>query len=239
MKVYLIPVAKKCNAKCEFCITKFRKTTGNLIDEKQIGSQLLKLKNIEYIEITGGGEPLLHPMIEKIISVCRDVAPTRLYTNGANVFRNTNFVSLNQLCISRAHYSETENHRIMGVHCDDWVFGLGVEIKLSLMLLKSGISDFDQIKKYLCWASKRKVKKVVIRQLGENKNIKYKRVYKNNFVSTSKIILKFERCKRIKNNSPNPIFVFNKVEVEIELVGCPELGSNVILRADNKFYPSW
>jgi MoaA/NifB/PqqE/SkfB family radical SAM enzyme len=239
MKVYLIPVAKKCNAKCEFCITKFRKLIGNLIDERQIKSHLSDLKNIEYIEITGGGEPLLHPKIEKIISACKEIAPTRLYTNGADIFRKINLASLDQLCISRAHFSEAENYRIMGIHGDDWIFGLGIEIKLSLMLLKRGINDFGQIKKYLCWASKKKVKKVVIRQLGENKNCKYKSIYRNNFVSTSKILSNFERYKRIKNKSLNPIFVFEKVEVEIELVGCPDLGSNLILRADNKFYLSW
>jgi MoaA/NifB/PqqE/SkfB family radical SAM enzyme len=104
MKGYLIPVGSSCNARCEYCVTRFRKNNDGLIDAERISKQLSTITNLEYIEITGGGEPLLHPKINQIVKICACLAPTRLYTNGALLKSSLNADDLSELCVSRAHF---------------------------------------------------------------------------------------------------------------------------------------
>lgn len=89
-KCYIIPVQNTCNCDCTFCISKSRnydkKEELLKIDDKFIKNiQLLKRRNIKKFEITGGGEPLIHPDIELIVSIIKKVIPDsyiKLYTNG-------------------------------------------------------------------------------------------------------------------------------------------------------------
>lgn len=89
-KCYIIPVQNTCNCDCTFCISKSRnydkKEELLKVDDKFIENiQLLKRRNIKKFEITGGGEPLIHPDIELIVSIIKKVIPDsyiKLYTNG-------------------------------------------------------------------------------------------------------------------------------------------------------------
>ncbi len=89
-KCYIIPVQNACNCDCIFCISKSRnydkKDELLKVDNKFIENiQLLKRRNIKKFEITGGGEPLIHPDIELIVSIIKRIIPDsyiKLYTNG-------------------------------------------------------------------------------------------------------------------------------------------------------------
>jgi molybdenum cofactor biosynthesis enzyme MoaA len=64
MKIYILPTEKICNGKCVFCITRYRQSANKqFLDYKKIKSVLKNFKDIDNIEITGGGEPLLNPQI--------------------------------------------------------------------------------------------------------------------------------------------------------------------------------
>lgn len=95
--LYVHPVKTKCNAKCSFCITKkqildldqypqFLQRQCINFDEIQV--YLKKHPEIKRIEITGGGEPSLHPRLNDIIgsfSMMPEIQ-TYIYTNGIQQF---------------------------------------------------------------------------------------------------------------------------------------------------------
>lgn len=89
-KCYIIPVQNTCNCDCTFCISKSRnydkKDEFLKVDNKFIENiELLKRRNIKRFEITGGGEPLIHPDIELIVSIIKRIISDsyiKIYTNG-------------------------------------------------------------------------------------------------------------------------------------------------------------
>jgi MoaA/NifB/PqqE/SkfB family radical SAM enzyme len=234
MKLYIIPVGSRCNASCKFCITNLRSTPKkeflDISDLKRTLSQNLFKK----IEITGGGEPLLHPKINEIISLCTLHAPTQLYTNGKliNLLRKNN---LRFLCLSRAHHNDNQNKEIMGISYPiQKVRELDIPLKLSLLLHKSGINDAPGVRDYIKWAKKIGATEVVVRQLFDqefsNKN--------SEFVSTKNL---FSQLK-IKNDGSkggNPIFYLNDIKVEFEYISCSCENQNPILHSDGKLTKDW
>jgi hypothetical protein len=126
----------------------------------------------------------------------------------------------------------------MGVNYSDQVFELHENIKLSLMLLKNGINNFREILEYLDWANSLNVKKVVIRELGNDPNKKYQKIFKKLFLPVSGQVSRFSKFRKTEK-SKNPTFLYKNLLVELELVGCPDLGDDIILRPDNQFYSSW
>jgi organic radical activating enzyme len=169
MKLYVLPVEKFCNADCGFCITKVRDRTGILCKEGFLSVDNLEKSLASYdvsrIEITGGGEPTLHPQIESIIKICCDRAPTQMYTNGALASSVKNLELLNTLSVSRAHHIDSENERIMGISYDIGELVKRVPIKLSLMLYGKGIFHCNNFESYIDWANLIGAKKVVVREM--------------------------------------------------------------------------
>ena len=99
MKLYVIPTERLCNGKCAHCITKTRKQINSeFLTPKKLISALEKIKNVSFIEITGGGEPLLNKNIKEIIKICSKKAPTKLYTN-AGIYNKDIPNELKELCI--------------------------------------------------------------------------------------------------------------------------------------------
>ena len=242
MKLYLIPVEKLCNASCGFCITDSRKTSDKeFIDIGDLDKIIRSFvhQEIEKIEITGGGEPTLHPHLNEIIDICSSKTKTQLYTNGSTFLRKIkNLDELEYLCISRTHYDERENERIMGIKQDISYIKLGsTPIKLSLILLKSGINKRKEILSYLHWAEKF-AKKVVIRQLFQHDDPFYQEKFKEEFVSTEKLAGDLNLDYKIMNNG-NRTFRINNLEVEIEQRSCACEISNLVLHADGKLYKGW
>lgn len=118
VRLYVIPVKKKCNASCSFCYMKDKKDNGlqEYLSVDKLNNLLLKnnLDRITSIELTGGGEPTLHPEIQTIINLLKNKLPKakiKMYTNG---IKPINIVGINELNISRVHWDSTINNPIMG-----------------------------------------------------------------------------------------------------------------------------
>ncbi len=112
MKFYVIPVETKCQGKCDFCITKHRpRFNSEFLNIKKL-DKINSFKNIDKIEITGGGEPSLHPDLENIIKICSKFNNSSIYTNG---YLNPSIVGNTEIVVSRVHYNDKINEKIMGV----------------------------------------------------------------------------------------------------------------------------
>lgn len=232
MKAYLIPVKKLCNAKCSFCITNFYNPKGQeFIDINKTNFP----KGIKKIEITGGGEPTLHPNLNNIIEKCVKIAPTTMYTNGALLTKkflekNYNINKLSELSISIAHNNPETNNKIMGVNPNlKEIKNLKVKKKFSLILLKDGVNSKDKLEKYIKWASNY-CNKIVVRQLfNESTNL-----FGSQFIKLEKIIEEFDLPF-----SENPILKINGVDVEFETCNCSIRNDNWIITSENKVKKEW
>ena len=256
MKAYVIPIEKSCNAKCPYCITHFKNDIdfGDILDP----INLLRLgifsnekgkSSLDKIEITGGGEPFLHPEIDSIIAASKVLAPTQIYTNGSMLSKCKVLHKLSYLCISRAHYEDAKNKEIMGIEPDVDFRDLDVPIKFSLVLCKSGINTASEITRYLDWALLHGASKVVIRQLFDCEptitTSPYSDLINKEYIGTATLIedLGITNSHRI-NDMGNVIFHFadmdrNIMEVEMERRACACELFNPVLRANGKVYVGW
>ena len=240
MKLYILPVEKACNAKCKWCITNFRETASREFLELGSLERVLEKGNFDKIEITGGGEPTLHPSINRIIEMCAERVDTQLYTNGSLLSRISSFTKLKQLCISIAHYDMKKNHEIMGIYPDlltitNMRHDYWNNVKLSLLLHKSGIHTKDEVLKYFDWANNW-AEKVVVRQMFEHD---YRDALKGEFISSEKIFkeLRINDFKLTKHG--NPVFQYGNLEVEVEYRSCACEMNNPVLHADGKLHKGW
>lgn len=251
MKIYVVPVENLCNARCYFCITRFKneKGFGELLNVADL-SKIFLMEGIDKIEITGGGEPFLHPKITEIINNCVRKAPTQIYTNASllSLLSDEVLKNLLYLCISRLHYDDGFNEKLMGVRQDIDFLRLKkiqTRIKLSLVLCRLGINAADDLKKYLNWAEIQGVKKVVVRQLfnfeaGETIDFYSKLVAKEKeYVPTKNLMNKLAVKYYDLDNQGNPLFKWGDLEVEIEHRNCACEIKYPVLRGDGNVYFGW
>ncbi len=244
MKVYVIPTEKACNASCWFCITNTRKSVGKeFLSVETLEKVLAKISDVSSIEITGGGEPLLNKDVAEVISVCSKKAPTKLYTNAALLGkRNKNIEMLKELCISRAHYNDAVNEKIMGISYDisDILKKVKVSVKFSLLLIRGSIDSSSELLKYLDWSSNLGIRKVVVRELYHSHDRQYMRLKDEKFVSIDNIIESAGAyLKKIGTAFDNKFYSYNGLNVEFETCGCNLNSSNRIIRPDGKIYNNW
>lgn len=158
-KCYVIPVQKKCNCDCNFCVSKARnynKMEEILIPNNDFIQNIKQLsrRGIKKIEITGGGEPLLNPNINQIIEEIRRNIPDcyiKLYTNGNLLVKLQNIDELN---ISVTHYDTNINNKFMNPTIGiDIITKLkffkenmpNTKIRLSILLLKGSIDTKEKL----------------------------------------------------------------------------------------------
>jgi MoaA/NifB/PqqE/SkfB family radical SAM enzyme len=233
MKLYVTPVEKACNASCDFCITNFRETSDKEFLRVNDLEAVLSKYNFDSIEITGGGEPLMHSKIADIANLCVAKSRTQIYTNGVFYKRLRNVEGLEFLSVSRAHYGDSINERIMGIKYDIYkIFEAGFPLKLSLLLLKSGVHSKDEVSHYLDWAHRHNVKKVIVRQLFDES---YNGVLDGEYVSTLAMASNFVRDV----SGENVFFDWDGMNVEFETRSCACEFHNPVLHADGKLYKGW
>jgi uncharacterized Fe-S cluster-containing radical SAM superfamily protein len=233
-KLYVIPVESACNASCPYCVNQFRNLGNSFLDVGELEKCLNEIGKLDAIEISGGGEPTLHPKIERIIELCADKTRTQMYSNGFIVDSLSLDVlkRLNPLCISRAHYDSKINEEIMGVKYSDYLFSYGLDIKLSAVLFKGGIENVSDAEDYISWAIG-KSKKVVFRQLFSDVN--YPLDISERVVSVFPFIDYFFG----RSDLVNPTLKLEGLEVEFETRSCSCENTNPILHADGKINLSW
>ena len=243
MKLYIIPIQSRCNANCTFCITRYRQESGwgETLDLSSFDQ--IKNLNIEKIEITGGGEPLLHPQINEIIQKSCVKIFTQLYTNGKllNRLSSNSFDCLSKLCISRAHFDPIKNQKLMGIDIRDQdliPFIKKVKTKFSLVLTLSGISTYNDVLKYIDWVSSVGGQEVVIRRMFL---FNYPSSIKNETnIDLDKIIDQLKSKFKVESETDEKIFfIIHKIPVEIELRSCDCELNHPILRPNGKLYFGW
>lgn len=243
MKLYIIPIQNQCNARCIFCITRHRHESGwGETLELDSLDQIEKL-DIEKIEITGGGEPLLHPHINEIIIKSAQKKFTQLYTNGKlmNHLSSESLACLGKLCISRAHFDLKQNQKLMGINTNDTEIKnitKQVKTKFSLVLCRSGISTYDDILNYIKWVSSVGGSEVVIRRMFL---FDYPdSVSQEADIDLDKIISQLKESFKVEAETEEKIF-FNiyGLPVEIELRSCDCELNHPILRPNGKLYFGW
>ena len=242
MKLYVLPVEKACNASCQWCITDFRETAKKeLLAVADLEEKLAKLPTLEKIEITGGGEPLLHPQLDRILRTCVLRAPTMIYTNGALLDRKApQLRGVYQVAISRAHYGDHENARIMDIDYD-WktaVRASPAPVKASLLLHKGGIETQDEVRHYLDWLHESGVRKAVIRQLFAHESQQYALRFDGARVSTEGIYRALGG-RDVPQGMQNPHLDWNGLDVEFELRTCACEIDNPVLHADGSLHKGW
>jgi molybdenum cofactor biosynthesis enzyme MoaA len=234
VKLYVIPVESACNATCPYCINKFRDLGNSFLSLDGLEKCLNEIGTLDSIEISGGGEPTLHPQIEKIIGLCVSKTRTQMYTNGSVVGLLSNEIlrKLNPLCISRAHYDSEKNEQIMGVKYSDEIFSRGLNLKLSAVLFKGGIDSVQEVENYISWAIG-KAQKVVFRQLFSD--VVYPLEVAKKIISIDSFVKFFIGDTSLVNPSIN----MGDMEVEFETRSCGCENINPILHADGKLNYIW
>ncbi|WLE95289.1 MAG: radical SAM protein [Candidatus Electrothrix communis] len=176
-KCYIVPVARACNAKCVFCATSTYRpsqTNGYMCLDNKIYSVIDTLYRcgVKIFEITGGGEPTLHPNLENLIKILRDKhnVSIKLYTNGSNLPKA---ISINELNISRCTVDPGCNQILMNINQGSLPLkkmiqharGLGHKnIRLSVPILKGGVQSISDAKDFIKYAAKT-VNSIVFRPL--------------------------------------------------------------------------
>ncbi len=235
VKLYVLPVESACNAACPYCVNQFRNLGKSFLSIDGLEKCLKDIGSLDGIEISGGGEPTLHPEIDKIIDLCASKTRTQMYTNGSVVGLLSDGVlrKLDPLCISRAHYNSGKNKEIMGVDYSGDLFSRGLNIKFSAVLFKGSVDSVQEVENYISWA-KGKAQKVVFRQLFDD--VSYSPEVSKNTVSIVPIIKHFFQDPVL---SPNPKLKINGLDVEFETRSCSCENTNPILHADGKLNLTW
>ncbi len=109
-RLYLVPVRDACPADCTFCYMKERETDKGkpqFIDISKLEKTISGIKDFDEVEITGGGDSLLHKSIKGIIGLFPNKY-IKLYTEG---FMLKDISGIDELNLSRVHWnSETNNN---------------------------------------------------------------------------------------------------------------------------------
>ena len=234
-KLYILPVESVCNATCPYCVNQFRNLGNSSLSFGELEKCLDEIGKLDAIEISGGGEPTLHPEVEKIIDLCAKKTRTQMYTNGelAHTLSEDTLRKLNPLCISRAHYSSTSNEKIMGIKYSDDIFSRGLNIKLSTVLFGDGINSPEEVERYIEWARGR-ASKIVFRPLFSDVNYSFR--IKEKIVSLDSFAKHFGFSI---DKGKNPQIILNGVSVEFEVRSCSCENTNPILHADGKLNYIW
>lgn len=245
-KCYIIPVQKACNADCKFCISKSRNYDKD-VEYLQINQNLiqklqeLKQKGIKIFEITGGGEPMLHPGLEKIINLIKVIIPDsyiKLYTNG-NIFKTLN--NVDEINLSIVHYNSKTNDSIMrpkvGVSLREKLSYFvnncpGIKIRLSIPLVKGGIDNKDELDE-LINLTKYEVNDYVVRTLYPS-CANYEELYVDFNYERDEVL--FERDNDVRDFSSIILWSDGKLYTNWELNEQRYLYSYLLLKPDARTY---
>lgn len=215
--------SSRCNAHCNFCIAELRYFHDGvdyikpaIKDDTTYFNRLrLMLETVKplkpSVSITGG-EPTIDPRLPEILKILIEynVRKRTLTTNGSGLLtkiKDSNDTVLDRLIdyklqhlnISRAHYKEEDNNRIMDINngfSNDQlkeVISIAnankIRTRLSCVLLKGEIDSLEKMIEYLNWAESMGVDNVIFRQLMEfdKKTVKTGRI--PSFCSTNNVNL--------------------------------------------------
>lgn len=223
-KVYIIPVQDACNCNCNFCISKSRNYEKQdnymSIDNNFFNSlEILRSLNIKKVEITGGGEPLIHSDIQLIINYIREYLSDcyiKIYTNGR---LEVPVINVDEINISLADVDDANNMLIMGY--------------------KDCKKNMDIIKFYRNFSSKVRLSIPIIKGAIDSEATMMELIEKTDMHVDEYVL------RTLYNGTPNiedmyADFNINHKKVIVERNNCLcDFKNRLIMWSDNKLYDNW
>ncbi len=154
-RLYLIPVRDACPANCTFCYMKEKEIDykkPQFIDVSKLEKAISGIDDFEEVEITGGGDPLLHKDIQEIINLFRGKY-VKLYTEG---FLLKEISGIDELNLSRVHWNSSINNffyrsKLQNELDETLNFyrpKVG-KIRMQTILIKGAIDSIEKIKEFV------------------------------------------------------------------------------------------
>lgn len=190
--ISILPVKSGCQAKCDFCFSTYSVSEDlekGLMQSNSI-ENYLKLayeRGASRAVITGGGEPTLipHKKLLTLVKQCASYFPNKvvLISNAHHYAIQKPFDALRELrelyrhgltdlSVSRHHYDEVKNEKIMKLHTpiEKILFwkqnaSLELNIRLVAVLQKGGVDSKEEIAQYLNWAGSFKITEICFKEL--------------------------------------------------------------------------
>lgn len=244
---FSIVTNEECNANCEFCVEALRAkhTCQNDYNNEEWKEKVIEALDFmrsmnTSISITGG-EPTLNNNLPWLINEIdkRNFRKKVITTNGSklnDVLDNLIAAKFNHLNISRVHYDEDINQKIMKFNKGEYIDNEKLEqhirkannnnvrVRLSCLINKLGIQDTNDVLDYIMYYKCNGVDNFVFRELmnydfenarqsGESVNPAKERFYKNNFIDITSVIeelksMDFEIINEVNGYYYN-VIVFN------------------------------
>ena len=211
-----------CNANCKFCVAQLRyENRSQAYQKKRIADDEFYYKRLEEVltllkplnlsvSITGG-EPTKCKRLVRILEIIEKVGMRKrtITTNGSGLYDVINGKTYLQhlidnhfdhLNISRAHYDENRNQKIMSYekdYCSNEMIGKiikealsnNLRPRLSCLLLKSGVNSIDEIVRYMSFYEQYGIDNVIFRELMDYDQDKMINVEKKEYCKANKIKL--------------------------------------------------
>jgi organic radical activating enzyme len=187
----VLPIARGCQASCPFCFSKASASAEQEqahIDMPRVRqfAEAARQQGAERFVITGGGEPGLvrHASLREMIAIGHAaLGKTILITNGhhiasrqpSQVLEDYARSGLGVLAISRHHYDDAVNERLMSLRTDvatvarAWREGRinwpGLRLRLTCVLQRGAVDRMEAMEAYVSWAADLGVPELCFKEL--------------------------------------------------------------------------
>ncbi|MDP3990079.1 MAG: radical SAM protein [archaeon] len=157
-RLYLVPVRDACNSNCSFCYMKEKKIDVSIpqyMDFDKLEEIIEEIQDeINEVEITGGGEPLIHKEIGRIIELFKaKKIYTKMYTNG---FLLKEIPLVDEINLSRVHWDSQINNRFYHSSQQNDLEAVlkhyqkfAKKIRMQTILLKGAIDSADKALEFI------------------------------------------------------------------------------------------
>lgn len=271
--ISIVPQEVGCNFKCKYCIAHMTESIRK--GAPRPGINLPKLERcLKYAKdfgastaiVTSHGETLIGSWtnIENILWLCsKYFGQIDLHTNAAEVLKPPKYGRgfstmlapyLTNMTVTVAHYSERKNVELMGRTIDykklfQITNNLGITVRLSCVVCRDGISDYDEMLKYLDFYRELGVAQVVFRELWIPNNADEgvldwcckNRIEQREINEWLKDLQINESCKSLALWGDMP---YDYEGIAVATSTCTqnntqEVMKSVVYNSDNFLYPDW
>lgn len=270
--ISILPISIGCQAKCSFCFSKYSVSTDiekQKLDFDLINNILIKSKNSGVIRavITGGGEPTMlknNDLINLIKLMSSHFKSLLMITNSYKYtlmskediylkLKELKSNGLTRLGISRHHYNleintklmnlKIETEKILEVYRDCENQDELPKLRLICVIQKDGVSTKKDVKKYIKWGEKYKVKEFCFKELyvSSTNESEYSSYENNDLAYNNQIPLKtvIDSCKekklKIKDVLPWGAPVYGNDKISVACYTEPSIGWEL----NNNLCRSW
>lgn len=188
-----------CNANCKFCVAQLRYENRSKIYQKarieddeeyfrRLDEVLEKIAPLNVSVSLTGGEPTASPRIIRVLELLNKyhIRKRTITTNGSTLLKEIEGkkiidhlidAKLDHLNISKTHYDETINRKIMDYQCGEYcsnedlariipyALSKNLRPRLSCLLLQDGIHDLPGIVNYIEFYKRLGIDNIIFREL--------------------------------------------------------------------------